>query len=115
MLPPSFSLARAICVSPHHWFCFPDLVLLILRHGQPRAGNDARMSAEFSDDGITHGDPHVVDAGPAAARDLARSGDKSVAELARLDEGDLALSCHHALIVRVAGKGEGGIGEREDE
>src|SRR5262245_60273639 len=99
-------------------FSFPHIALffslLILRR-QPIAGNDPRMPAEFGDDGIARGHAHVVDARAAAAGNLPRLGHEPVAELARLDEGDLTLRRDHALIVRIAGERKGGIGEREDE
>src|SRR3954470_721352 len=84
VLPPSLSLVRAILVSPYH--CFS---LLILRR-QPVSGHDPRMPAEFGDDCIAGGDAHVIDAGAAATRDLAGLCDEAIAELAWLDEGDLA-------------------------
>src|SRR3954447_20791450 len=96
VLPPSLSLVRAILVSPYH--CFS---LLILRR-QPISGNGPRMPAEFGDDCIAGGDAHVIDAGAAATGDLARFCDEAIAELARLDESDLALRRHDALVVRVA-------------
>ena len=40
------------------------------------------MPAEFSNDGIAGRDAHVIDAGPTAARDLARLRHQAVAELA---------------------------------
>ena len=73
------------------------------------------MTAELGDHDVAGGDADVVDPGPPAARDFARGRDQHVAELARPDEGDVALRCDRALIVRVAGKGEGGIGQQEDE
>src|SRR5262249_22006976 len=106
VLPPALSLVRAICISPHHWFVV--FFLLILRRRNPRAGYDTRMPAEFGNDGIADGNAHVIDAGAAAAGDLPRGGNQTIAELARLDKGDLALGCDHALIVRVAGESEGG-------
>src|SRR5262245_49874339 len=73
------------------------------------------MPAEFSDHRIAYGDAHVIDAGAADARDFARGGDELVAELARPQKSDVTLRCDRAVIVAVAGKGEGGISEREDE
>ena len=49
------------------------------------------MAAELGDHDVAGGDLHIVDAGPAAARDLPRGRDQPVAELARPDEGDVAL------------------------
>src|SRR5262245_13324411 len=73
------------------------------------------MPAEFGNHGLSHGDANVIDAGASTARDLARGGNELVAELARRDEGDVALRGDRAVVVAIAGKGEGGIGEREDE
>ena len=49
------------------------------------------MPTKFSNDGITGGDTHVVDPGASATGDLARVRNEAVAELARTDEGDVAL------------------------
>src|SRR6266700_8412096 len=73
------------------------------------------MPTEFRDDGVAGADAHVIDTGAPTARDLSRFCDETVAELARLDEGDLALRCDDTIIVRIAGERESGIGEREDE
>src|SRR4051812_17827398 len=73
------------------------------------------MAAEFGDHHRACGDTHIVDPGAAAARDLARGCHQPVAELAGADKGDRALGRDRPFIVGVAGKGEGGIGQREDE
>ena len=91
------------------------LFLFGVGHRQPGAGDGAGVPAKFRDHRLADSNAHVIDAGAPAARDFARGGDKLVAELARLDEGDAALRGDGALVVAVAGKGEGGIGKREDE
>ena len=73
------------------------------------------MPAKLGDDLIAGRDLHIVDPGAAAARNFARTRNQHVAELARLDEGDVALRRDRLLVMAVAGKGEGGIGECEDE
>src|SRR5437764_4355217 len=85
------------------WFALFSLVL----RRQPRARNDTRVPAEFSDDSVAYGDANVVDSGTAAASDLPRSRNETVAELAGLDGGDLALRCHDKLIARIERTGEG--------
>ena len=67
----------------------------------------AGMAAEFGDHDVIGGDADVVDPGTSAARNLPRGRDQSVAQFARLDEGDSALRRHSALVVRVAGEREG--------
>src|SRR6266436_2179265 len=73
------------------------------------------MAAKLRDDCVIDSDAHIVDAGSSAARDFARGRDQFVAELARLDEGDVAVGCDRTLVVRIAGEGERRIREQEDE
>ena len=87
----------------------------VVRNRQPRAGDGAGMAAKLGDHDVAGGDADVVDSGPAAARNFPRGRDQHVAELARPDEGDVALRGDRALVAGVAGKGEGGIGQQEDE
>src|SRR5579871_1329964 len=82
---------------------------------QPRARYGPGMAAKFGNDLVTCGHPHVVNARASAARNLARGGDQEIAELAGLDESDVALGSDRLLVMAVTGKGEGGIGERKDE
>ena len=56
----------------------------------------------------------VVDAAAAAPRHLARGRGQPVAAMGRRDEGHRAVLRHGALVVAVAGEGEGRIGQRED-
>jgi hypothetical protein len=65
------------------------------------------MAAKFRDHHVIGGDLHIVDSRSPAARDFAGGRDQAVAELARPDESDVALSDHHTLVMGVAGKGEG--------
>src|SRR5215207_7436658 len=81
----------------------------VVRTRQPRPGDGAGVTAELGDHDIAGGDANVVDPGPAAARDFARGGDQYIAELARPDEGDVALRGNGTFVAGVAGKGEGGI------
>ena len=73
------------------------------------------MAAQLGDDNSIDGDADIVNPGASGPRDFPRGRDQPVAELARPDEGDIALGCDRALVVGVAGKGEGGIRQREDE
>ena len=73
------------------------------------------MAAKLGNDLIAGRHPHVVNAGASAARNLARGGDQEIAELAGLDESDVALRRDGLLVMAVAGKSEGGIREREDK
>src|SRR4029077_2732206 len=80
-----------------------------------RAADGAGMAAEFGDHHVTCGDADIIESRAAALRHFSRGSDELVAELARTNEGDAALGSHRALVVRIAGKGEGGIRKREDE
>ena len=76
----------------------------------------ARGAAEFGHRdavGGVHGD--VVNPGAAGARPLRGGRHQLLAEPGRAQVGDAAVLRHGALVVAVAGEGEGGIGEREDE
>ena len=87
----------------------------VVRTRQPRPGDRARVAAELGDHNVACGDADVINPGPAVARNFPRGRDQHVAELAGTDEGDVALRGDRALVARVAGKGEGGIGQQEDE
>src|SRR3954471_21778495 len=87
----------------------------VVRTRQPRPGDGTGVAAELGNRDIACGDTNVVDSGPAAARDFARGGDQHVAELARPDEGDVALRGDRALVAGVAGKGKGGIRQEKNE
>src|SRR5450759_595425 len=73
------------------------------------------MTAQFGNRDIIDGDAHIVDPGASGSRDFPRRRDQPVAELARPDAGDVALRRDRALVMGVAGKGEGRIRQREDE
>src|SRR3984957_6927833 len=73
------------------------------------------MTAKLGDHRITHSDLHIVDAGASAARNLACGRNQEIAELARPDEGDVALRRDDTLVVAVACEGKGGIGKAKDE
>src|SRR5436305_1380144 len=89
--------------------------LYALFGGQPRPAEAAGVAAEFRDHDIIDGDMDVVDPRASGSRDLAGPGHEAVAELAGLDKGDAALRGDHALVVRIAGKGECRIRQRENE
>src|SRR6186997_1382687 len=83
--------------------------------GHKLALDRARMAAEFRDDvSVFARDRDVIDSGAAAALAFDRAGDELVPELCRREKGHRAMLRHGALIVSVAGKGEGGIREREN-
>ena len=73
------------------------------------------MAAEFCDQRAVRAlHRHVVDAAAAGAGALDAFGSQPVAQLRRTQERHRAVLRHGALIVTVAGEGEGGIGQRED-
>src|SRR5829696_10578298 len=83
---------------------------------EQRALDRARVPAELGHDRAAvarHGD--VVDAGTPGAGDLEGMGAEHLAKARRRDEGDGAVLRDGAPVVGVAGEGEGGIREREDE
>src|ERR1700749_5084950 len=90
------------------------LVVLIISR-QPCPADAAGMAAEFRNHGISAGDRYVVNARTSVARDFAGLGDQPVAELARADEGDVALRRDDPFVISVAGKGECRIRQRENE
>src|SRR5436305_8407099 len=73
------------------------------------------MTAKLGNHDIADGDAYIVDAGTPAARNFPRGGDQAIAELARPDEGDVALCRDRALVVRIAGERERRIRQGEDE
>ena len=73
------------------------------------------MAAQFGNRHIIDGDAHIVNAGTSGSRDFPRHSDHPLAELARPDEGDVALGRDRALVVGVAGKGERRIRQEKDE
>ena len=73
---------------------FPQIVIFVWCRsatGSQVPGDGAGMAAKLGDHDVADGDAHIVDAGTAAARNFARGRDQHVAELARPDEGDVAL------------------------
>src|SRR4051812_33493001 len=96
---PRASVSGVACIEP----C-PGIAV---NAPQPFAGNGAGVTAEFRDHYIIDRDAHVVNARASGPGDFPGGGDQTVAHLSRPDKGDVALRRDHALIVRVAGKGEG--------
>ncbi len=83
--------------------------------GQVGALDAARMAAEFGNlRAVLPGYTDVVDAAAPLPPDLGRAGCQHVALLPRGKEGDLAHLRHDALVVGVAGEGEGAVRQRED-
>jgi hypothetical protein len=64
------------------------------------------MAAQLGNRAVVDGDAHIVNSGTPGARDFPRGRDQEVAELARPDEGDVALRGNRAFVMGVAGKGE---------
>ena len=103
----SVSLADAVCA-----VTFDGLRLR--RLGLPRSRLVA-AAAELRDEQVATGDGDVVDAVAAVAGTGSGVGDKHVAAAGRGDEGDVAAGRHGDRAPAVAGAGEGGVREAEDE
>src|SRR5260370_1156903 len=73
------------------------------------------MAAQLGDRCFIDADAHIVNPGPSGSRDFPRRRDQPVAELARSDEGDVALRRARALVMGIAGKGERRIRQQENE
>src|SRR6056297_1325800 len=58
---------------------------------------------------------YVINAGPPAARLFLRRRGQPFAQLAGREKGDLVFLRDSKLVVAVAGKGKGAVGEREDK
>src|SRR6201991_2100269 len=101
------AMARSPCLL--FWCC------RVVRTRQPRPGDGAGVAAKLGDHDIAGRDADVVDSGPSTARNFPRRRDQYIAELPRTDEGNVALRGDRTLVAGVAGKGEGGIGQQEDE
>ncbi len=71
------------------------------------------MAAQLGNRGVVDGDAHIVNSGTPCARDFPRGRDQEVAELARPDEGDVALRGNRAFVMGVAGKGERRIRQQD--
>ena len=64
---------------------------------------------------VVAADRHVVEAAARPAVPLGGLGGEPLADPHRLEEGDVAAGGDRPLPVAVAGHGEGGVGEQEDE
>jgi hypothetical protein len=73
------------------------------------------MAAHLGNRGITDADTDIVNPGAPGSRNFPRRRDQPIAELARPDEGDVALRGDGALVVGIAGKGERRIRQQEDK
>jgi len=89
--------------------------LLASSAGSTRAAGAAGVAAKLGNHDVIDADAHVVNPGPSAARDFPCHRDQPIAELARPDEGDVALRRDRTLIMGVAGKGERRIRQQEDK
>src|SRR6266851_6071401 len=85
------------------------------RRWHPGAADGAGMAAQLGNRGVVDGDAHIINSGTPGARDFPRGCDQEVAELARPDEGDVALCSNRAFVMGVAGKRERRIRQQEDE
>src|SRR6266700_4459944 len=81
----------------------------------PCAADGAGMAAQLGDRDIIDGDAHIVNPGTSGSRNFPCRRYQPIAELARPDKGDVALRRDRALIVRIVGKGECRVGQRENE
>ena len=80
-----------------------------------RALHGAGVAPEFRDvDAVLIGDAHVIETGSPLARRLGRGGGQAVAQTGREQVGDRGVLPDDALVVAVAGKGKGAVGQRED-
>src|SRR6202163_892497 len=84
------------------------------RRRHPGAADGAGMAAQLGNRAVVDGDAHIVNSGTPGARYFPRGRDQEVAELARPDEGDVALRGNRALVMGDAGKGERRIRQQED-
>jgi hypothetical protein len=73
------------------------------------------MAAQLGNRGIIDGDAHIVNPGTSGSRDFPCRRCQPITELARPDEGDVALRGDRALVMGVAGEGECRIRQQEDE
>src|SRR6185312_10157828 len=103
--------------------CFSSsVVYMIAPYNKPTERSINDSSADGSRKPCEHGnilavgghDPHLINAGAAGNALLLRLGDEPVALLRRREKDDRSLLRQRVHIVRVAGIGEGRVGEQED-
>ena len=83
--------------------------------GKKSAIDSAGVAAKFGDYGsVATGYADVVNAGASGTGDLACRGGQEIVQTARSDVGDRTVLGDGDLIVRVAGKSEGAVGQRKD-
>jgi hypothetical protein len=97
---------------------FPEINCLFqlgirLSRWHPGAADGAGMAAQLRNRHIIDGDAHIVNPGTPGSRDFPSRRDQAIAELARPDKGNIALRRDRALVMGIAGKGEGRIRQRE--